>query len=235
MNNNRTLRTSQNRRRGDRSIAEKQLSTETKSLVLLTEIRDLNVTQARGDVPTVPDVPYPTLRRDRVYTFERTFQPTTIVIQGTVPGDLTGAISVALNQFPDFVEFTSLFDEYRIEFLEFLLVPVTGTNQGSPIYTVLDYDDSTPLTGVAQTLEYQTLMITQPGQFHKRSLIPRVDVAIYNGIASTGYGTRAHQWIDAGSPAIPHYGLKYAAPFVSGANYQITVLCRAILQFRNPR
>lgn len=218
------------RRRDNALLPEEKRQTE-----LLRQIKDFSSTQTRGDTPTVPDVPYPVLKRRKIYTFERTNQIGSITVQGSTPIDLFGAYEVTLASFPDSAEFTALFDQYRIAALEFTFVPVTSNGTGSPLYTVIDYDDSSPLTLVGQVLEYDTLQITQPGQFHKRSLIPQVSTTVYNTAITSGYSSKSMQWIDAGNPNVPHYGLKYAAPFIAGVNYQITVLVKAIIQCKDIR
>ena len=226
----------QNNRRGRRSIPVRAAQAmHDKEVKLLTDIKDLNLTQANGAVPVIPDVEYPILKRRKVYTFERSNQATTIVVQGTTPVDLFGALAFSLNQFPDFTEFTSLFDQYRISTIQLEFVPTTGQNTGSPILTAIDYDDSTPVTSVGALLEYNTLMITSPGQFFQRTFNPKVSVATYQGIATTAYSSMGGIWIDAGYPAVQYYGLKYAAPFIAGVNYQVNVYVKAVIQCRNTR
>jgi len=200
---------------------------------VLKDIRELEKTQIRGTLPQVRDPTSLIIKNNKIHSFSRSFSAGTVLVNPTV--DQSGAVSVTLNSFPTVSEFTSLFDSYRIVQFSVQFIPVTSS--GGVLYTVLDFDDANVLVGLLTVLEYDTLHITQGGQMQTRVLTPRIALAAFGNSVFSSFAQRSLVWIDAASPLVPHYGVKWFFPSILGAPsstaYQIIVTC--VLQFRNPR
>lgn len=198
---------------------------------MLNEKRNSEMTP----LPTVLDVEPMILKSGKVHTFSRTFLSATVPsAQGIEQGY---GLAFSLADLPNYTEFTSLFDQYRI-------VQVVATfNQRNitilapnVVYTAIDYDDNTALTGTA-IQQYDTCLVINSARF-RRVLRPRLAVAAYGGTAFTSYANmNAGQWIDANSPSVQYYGLKITLPpLASGSSpvplYDITlqyiVQCRSV-------
>lgn len=223
-------RNNRNRRSNQSQLAEERK--QTRALHVLEMQNDLIV---RGKLPDVPDVPRPLLKRNKVYSFSRTYLAGQVVASTTV--DQLAALSFTLTAFPNSAEFTSLFDQYRIKHLEVSFVYVNPASVLAPLYSVIDYDDATTPGAVTDLLQYQTLMQTAPGQQHIRRLEPRFDLAAYSGVFTSFALAQKDAWVDVASPTVQFYGIKYALPATlggtSGTVYNIQVT--GLLQFRNPR
>jgi hypothetical protein len=141
-----------------------------------------------------------------VYNFEFS-QIGTITSSAAVETD--GAITFALNNLTGFASLTTLFDQYRIVGVNIKFIPsqLVYTAAAQPIYTVLDYDDATAVV-VSSLAQYDTLKIAPASAYFERSLKPRTAVAAYSG-AFTSFGNVTNMWLDAASPGVQYYGLKY--------------------------
>jgi len=185
------------------------------SVNVLKEIRDLQLTQIRAFPPYDADIVAPHLRRNKVYTCVKSYLSTAINVSGTI--DQAGSIAFVINSVGDVGSLATIFDQYRIAHVSVDFIPLLATLSTSPLYTVIDYDDSNVLTSLAATLEYSTLQISQQGQQQTRVLSPRVALSAYTG-AFTGFANQGGQWIDAASPTVQHYGIKWYFPSLAGAS-----------------
>jgi len=201
-----------------------------------TEILRVERTQIQGSLPATRDVRYDSINSKKVYTFERSWQAGLVAL-ATSPVDTFGSIQITLNSFPGYLDFTSLFDLYRIVRVQVVFTPTSQNSFSGPLMTVIDYDDAATPTSIGALTQYQTLQITPSGSTVDRVFTPRIAVAAYSGSAFTSYASSSLQWIDSNSPAVPHYGLKYAVEGITGttsgdAKWSINV--KAVFQFRNP-
>lgn len=161
------------------------------------------------------------------YLFNRRWQTQSGIVSSEV-GESSGAFVFKLDDLPDYTEFTSLFDQYRICAVKVTitspytgntgLVPRSGAANGLgtmpaiKMYSVSDYDDAVTLT-VAQLMQYQNCRITElttnlKGGKASFFIKPRLATAVYSG-AFTSYGN-TKMWLDAASPSVEHYGFKWA-------------------------
>jgi len=181
----------------------------------------------------VPDIPRMLVNRDKVHTFVRTSNRTTITASTTI--DQSGSYTVSLGDFPSISDFTNLFDEYRIVQLTFEFFPIAITTPIQPIYTAIDPDDSsTP--GSADTLrQFDTCRIVQGNHYFERTFTPMVSSALYSGtFTSFGNMSPYKVWIDNASTSVQHYGLKYYWPATLLTVAAYTVQCKAVIQCRHP-
>ncbi len=134
-----------------------------------------------------------------------------------------GAMQFRLNALPDYTEFTTLFDQYRIDKVKVQFMPrgnssEVGTNNNNcKIFTVLDYDDDTAPASIDAVCEYDNLRTGTYDKDHTRSLVPKFSDAIYQSAVATAYGPKTG-WLDCSYPAVPHYGLKYVLQATAAAS-----------------
>jgi hypothetical protein len=204
--------------------------------LLLEKMLALQKQNTIRESPAVPDVDRIILGRHKVHTFHRSYSVGNIT--GSTTAEVDGAVTITLASFPDYTDFTNLFDTYRfmqvvVEFNP-LFLDTTATTNYPPIATVIDYDDGNA-TAYAQLEEYDSFMITQTGQYFQRVFTPRIALAAYSGTFTSYSQPKAGTWIDVASTGVVHYGLKYALPETGAANSVWSVTVHAIMQFRESR
>jgi hypothetical protein len=141
-----------------------------------------------------------------------------------------------LNDVDDYTDLTSVFDQYRIKSIECYISPQGSNQHGNDgkLTSVIDFDDAASLTGVT-ALDFSNAVTASAASNQYRHFIPHAAAALYNtGAVFTGYANVAAPWIDAASPAVPHFGLKLFSN-VAGGSYPIDLVYRLHLQFRNTR
>jgi len=166
-------------------------------------------------------------RNPRVHTFTRLIGANdinkTLVDQGF-------GISFALSDLPAYQDFTQLFDQYRIDWVDYcfeLVTPISNVVQIPCIYFAEDHDDTTvpSYNDMLQKEQCQLLMFNANKLQIKRRVVPNVtNTVYYNGIAS-GYTRMGPTWVDSGYPSVPHYGVKY---FVQ--NYNTTTFASTVVR-----
>lgn len=133
-------------------------------------------------------------------------------------------------------------DQYRIKAIRYSIRPqnnaiglvTNSTNSIVPLYCVLDYDDATALSSVANAESYSTCIVLSAGESCERLFQPRMALAAYTG-TFVGFANVADQWIDANSTNVQHYGVKCYVP--GGAAGQTAlqswdVIIEYFIQFR---
>jgi len=144
----------------------------------------------------------------------------------------------ALSDLSGYTEFTALFDQYRINKIEFKMQPsmtmmTPGSQQLGVIASVVDYDDSTALGSFNAALEYGSCQTWNVNDTLQIALKPRMALAAYSG-AFTSYANMQDQWIDAASSGVLHYGIKIACGTTTLAQTYI-VLARFHFSCRSTR
>lgn len=133
---------------------------------------------------------------------------------------LGGTLNTTL-PLPNYTEFTALYDQYKIDWVECKFTFSNNNSSNSspgttlPImYLCKDYDDSST-ANVTDIQQYSTQQQWQLGNAHGRDGIktinvrPTVDVALFQGL-TTGYGRGKPMFVDTSSPDVLHYGVKIA-------------------------
>jgi len=187
---------------------------------------------------------------------------TTTILHGTVNTGVDNykafAYSFDLTQLPNYTDFTSLFDVYRINQVVVTFMFQGCVNNTADTYfsavlprmiTTTDVDDATLPTassaGWDELCEYQTSKIRQVGNgaqsLFKYRIKPHVTTEVYKSAITTGYAPKKGVWLDCGNPDIPHFGLKglINVPTANtGGNtftYRWDVFSTYYLSLRNPR
>lgn len=118
------------------------------------------------------------------------------------------ALTFALDQLPNYTDFTNLFDSYAIERVDVVMIPGVNPIQ---IYSCPDYDDSVAPTGLADMLERQgtQVQVVGPSSFQqfRKSIVPRMPIEGASGagpqLAPVGMK------IDCSDASVVHHGYKF--------------------------
>ncbi len=155
------------------------------------------------------------------------------------------AMAFTLSDLPGYTEFTSLFDEYRINRVDLHLIPGSTTSLTPDttagairgfLHTAYDPDDINAPTastaGIAALQQYETYRADNLFSYGMRpwAVEPRVALAAYSG-AFTSYANEPAKWIDAGSPAVQHYGLKGVLEISNPESSAASVVWRWVIKF----
>jgi len=179
----------------------------------------------------------------QVYSITQSI-PEAIIQQGS--SVTLGALYFQLNQVAQYSTFTGLFDQYMIAKVRVVFRPMfvggTALTGSSTFYmpqlwVVCDYDDSSAPSNLAVLQSYQNCQ-TSMSESQVIEFVPHVAMAASGGGAFTSYANMKSQWIDAASPTVGHYGLKYGvdAGGTGQVNFQSwTVNVQLQLRFKNVR
>lgn len=138
-----------------------------------------------------------------------------------------GGVPAATISMTDVSEFTTLFEEWAIDYVECVYTASTNNAQATSagaqfplIGAAIDYDDLVPKT-LSQLQEYDTYRQFQmiAGQPIKTIIKPRLVQVMYQPGVSVGYGSAsAGTWVDCAYPTVQCYGHKLALDaFPTGA------------------
>jgi len=132
-----------------------------------------------------------------------------------------GAFVFSLNQVPNYSEFTTLFDNYRIEkcVVKFTAVgnqmnTTTTPNQVPRIGTVFDYDDNSSPADWNALEQYSSFKVHAGNKSFSMTVYPKISLACYRSGVTDGYVRpdnmlSKHLMVDSSNSDIPHYGLKW--------------------------
>jgi hypothetical protein len=203
-------------------------------------LRDTRVGAAQRIARSPVEVPRSTIpyvgSDSHVSTFVRTFDAGVIV--GSVASDTLGAIKFVLTQLPSYTEFTTLFDQYCIQRLDYTFLPYftqgTSTVYAPFVVTAVDYDDGTAPASFGAIQQYENARVMSAYRQFSVSFKPHIALAAYAG-AFTSYANNRAAWIDSASTAVEHYGVKYCIGQCAGAAQTFRVVGRVIIQTKNVR
>lgn len=161
--------------------------------------------------------------------FERTIEGIfDITCDGINPS--VGTINFSLNDLPNSTEFTSLFDQYRLDKVEIEWYPeytqlvdsaLVSNAVNTQVNTAID-PVGFSVVSVADVLQYRTMMATGITKCHKRTLKP---MYLIDGVLPI------NSFVSTSTPSLNWYGVAYgiaptgvAMTFRSRAKYYITCL-----------
>jgi len=163
----------------------------------------------------------------------------TCVNQAIITSSITLVTNVSkqftLADVDDYVNWTNVFDQYRITSIECYISP-QGSNSNhandGKLTSVVDYDDAATLSG-QRALDYSNAVTSSALSNQYRHFVPHAADAMYNtGAVFNAFGNVPAPWIDCAYPSVPHYGLKLLTQVASGA-YSSDLVYRMHIQFRN--
>jgi hypothetical protein len=175
---------------------------------------------------------------DQIYTCVRTIETSTpITGSNTVP--VFGAYTFSFGQIPDVASLQGVFDQYRIDKVEYQFFPVANiSTSAAPVTgqftTAIDYDDAIAPTTIGQVTDYANAITSLATQKQRRCWVPHIAVATYSG-AFTSYGNFRPTWIDCTSYSVNHYGIKYALDVQPSNAVAYNVYIRAQVSLRASR
>lgn len=144
-------------------------------------------------------------------------------------GATLGALTFNLAALPNYTEFTSLFDEYRILGILVEFHPgvdswsaepgVALTNMALPqVRTIIDHTEDGVPSSFNDMYQYANCKMTRGTTIHKRFLRPNVLSQAFESTVSTAYSPKYKQWITTDDATTPHYGLKYGIDALPSAS-----------------
>lgn len=184
-----------------------------------------------------------------IYRFKRKRHDNAVITYNGIVTETHGAYKFKLNDLPGYTEFTALFDKYRIVGIQAKWMPraniVNQSNLSStfteipPVITVVDYDDATGTDDYSSLEQYENAKVHYEFKPFTLYFKPMIAVAAYKG-AFSGYASSRRMWIDAASPDIEYYALKWATlPYSAGNNTTVNpawdIMFTYYLQFKYPR
>jgi len=224
-NNNRQSKRSNNTRRTKRT---------NPSLEIQKQILASNIAQQTRPALVVPDIPRHRLKPLKVFSFPSKFE---LDITGSPPPQFS-LFNFDISNFPDASAFALIFDEYRVDQLQFDFYVEFNTAAGGspPIATSIDYTDAVVPTTVLSVLDNDTCLVTDT-LFFQRCLAPKFTMpnVTTGDVALISSGWIPTQIGDSTTPVLNDTtwnGLKLA--FLSGPStgLTVTVIVTAILNFR---
>lgn len=134
-----------------------------------------------------------------------------------VPTNTFGAVVFKLSDLPNYQEFTELYDLYKINKVKYTIIPkinsatLNGSVQMPIIHSVIDSNDNTAFTTLAQMMENEDVKTTRGVVPHSRYFTPKCQTKLYESLGTDGYATmRRNPFINTEDPSVPHYALKWA-------------------------
>jgi hypothetical protein len=150
-----------------------------------------------------------------------------------------GANAITLSSLTNYSAFTSIFDSYKIDLVEYKFTLRNAGASGNYPTLVLypDWDDATApaSVNVAQSHPRAVLHTFTPNRpMATMALVPRIAQAAYQGVFAGYSQPIGPTWVDSGSPSVAHYGIKWAAYNLGDSTQVIDVSVKAWVSFREP-
>jgi len=164
-----------------------------------------------GNEGNVPWMKQMVSRNVEIHTVETTTNAAFLTTSAVGANTYSG-FYFTISMVNDFSSFSALFDQYKINLIEVLIEPqvsevTTVATDVGEYYSVVDIDDATAPTVLADMGSYPSVVQTRGTQSHYHRWVPTVAVAVYSG-AFTSFAATTSMWLDCGSSSIQHYGLK---------------------------
>lgn len=165
--------------------------------------------------------------KPQVHKFTRVIGANGIV---QAPADVGRGISFRLVDLPGNAEFTSLFDQYRLDWIEYIFVlksnPGAGGHIAPIIYFAEDHDDDSPptLTAMLEKQSTQVVNFSADRTMIKFKVVPNITREVYRGVTPGYERAKPGVWLDCNTPDVPHYGVKYYIGNYNSTYYPNTVI-----------
>lgn len=175
--------------------------------------------------------------KDPVRLYKRTSDYFSLPISGAT-GAL-GAYAFQLSNIPNSSEFTSLYDQYKINAVSVCFYPkqtqVTSLSTtdniraNARILTAIDYNDDTPPTTLDELRQYDNCEVDVIVNKHER-YIPKP-------LFLNNSGQNVNSWLSTANPSTRHYGLKYGVEPTQavGASFTYNVEVTYYIAFKNTK
>lgn len=146
------------------------------------------------------------------------------LIRQSSSSDVFASWAFALADIPNITSIAALFDQYRIDEIQFRLRSrnpgVWQANQASPNYAttspllVIDRDDNTAPTTLLELQQYDNCQCISAQDSIDVIFEPSITPSVFSGGAFSGYAVddSGKYWLDVANTGIPHYGIKVGMP-----------------------
>lgn len=143
----------------------------------------------------------------KLYLFKRFCDYGELTVSSLTGGSF--AYNFSLNDLPNYTEFTSLYDMYKLNAVKITFIPqqtesisLGSINNANNVrfFSAIDYNDSSAPASANELREYQTCKVTSVFKQHKRY--------IYKPKILDSVSSSRTAWIATASPSTNHYGLK---------------------------
>lgn len=147
------------------------------------------------------------------------------------------------NNLVNFTEFTTLFDQYRINSVVFKLTMTVdpgaqaAANAVIPrLFYMIDNDDAAVVSGLDEFRQHSKCKIVNmlPGKTISIKFKPAVLGLIFNGVTSA-YAPKWKQWLDCLQADVPHYGIRWAIDNFTNTNYVLRTEAKVYFSMRHLR
>lgn len=158
---------------------------------------------------------------NRVHHFKREVylgQASTSITSAGVSTPYAQGFNFRLSDLPNVAEYSSLFDQYKINSIKFKIMPKTdnvanaansSTISGfGQIVTVIDHDDVIAPTTREEMLQYGTAKVTSPSRQVNRSLRPTMLTSVFRVGLTAAYSVIPCKFLDMSYTDVPTYGVK---------------------------
>lgn len=163
---------------------------------------------------------------------------TTYTFSSSASAASFGLVNFSFNLLDQYTSLANVFDQYKIKMVEVCFRPRTSeVVNGSSAYnsglfsSVIDYDDSTPLTAVGQAYDYQNCLTGRGIDSQTRVLVPHTNSTANTTTAAINL---VAPWLDTSVSGIVHYGVKMAWTQTDQV-YTMDISVRYYILFRNVR
>jgi hypothetical protein len=170
----------------------------------------------------------------QVVRFQKIVEGSTIVTNTVTP--TFKSFFFTASDILDFNDLASVFDQYKLEYVEARLVPnITEAISSTPLsaknYSCIDYDDANAFTSLNDPVQYSNCHVWEPTDPIQVAIQPRFAYAAFATGVFSSFANSKPRWIDCASPGVQHYGLKFAfGPGTTAVAY--TVQFRYTISFR---
>lgn len=159
---------------------------------------------------------------------------------GNIAAAGTNGYSIKFNELPNFGEFVSLFEHYRIgrvklQFFYTNNMAASNTHSCGYFYFLKDYNDDTPPPTLQSMLERADVKVCRltdlNGRYFTQKFVPKVAQELYKSVTTTSYSTpKTNPYIDLANDngVAPHFGFKIGYDqLITGASLR----CIATMDF----
>jgi len=160
-----------------------------------------------------------------------------------------GSQTFQLFDIPQYLSYTALYEEYKIDKIVFSLkalqnvsVGVTSTAANylstlGMIHSTVDYNDAVAPTTIQSMMNDSTYKGTVSSRNHTRTFVPRW----LNDVASNVANQSKTGWLNTDTTSVSHYGVKwafeggYTNAIASAPSFVVEPIVTYYISFRNPK
>lgn len=144
---------------------------------------------------------------------------------GPAPGETRGSLVFSLDQISYYASYQTLFDEYRITWVNVRFTALANVNMiqaangvfTNPFWTAIDFNDNSSGTPVLDLKLYSNAKAHDITKSFNVFFRPKVLQMIYQSAIATSYQASRPGWIATADAAVPHYCLKYGCEGIAQA------------------